>query len=82
MPDYPLPDDYVGAPVDGSPVFIGHYWMTGHPGLQSLKVACVDYSAAKDSPLLCYRWAFRRARTSGPGLRDHFRRDNLLYRNF
>jgi hypothetical protein len=56
VPDHPLPEDYAGAPVDGSPVFIGHYWMTGHPGLQSPKVACVDYSAAKDGPLVAYRW--------------------------
>lgn len=56
VPDHPLPDDYAGAPVEGSPVFIGHYWMTGHPGLQSPKVACVDYSAAKNGPLVAYRW--------------------------
>ena len=43
-------------PVEGSPVFIGHYWMTGHPGLQSPRVACVDYSAAKGGPLVAYRW--------------------------
>lgn len=56
VPDHPLPADYAGAPVEGSPVFVGHYWMTGHPGLQSSKVACVDYSAAKDGPLVAYRW--------------------------
>ena len=26
LPDHPLPADYAGAPVDGPPVFIGHYW--------------------------------------------------------
>jgi hypothetical protein len=51
-----LPTDYAGQPVDGTPVFIGHYWMEGTPQLQSPKVACVDYSAAKDGPLVCYRW--------------------------
>ena len=56
VPDHPLPRDYAGAPVEGAPVFVGHYWMTGHPGLQSAKVACVDYSAAKDGPLVAYRW--------------------------
>ena len=40
----------------GPPVFIGHYWMSGKPELQSPKVACVDYSAAKDGPLVAYRW--------------------------
>ncbi len=56
VPDHPLPEDYAGAPVDGPPVFIGHYWMSGTPGLQSPKVACVDYSAAKSGPLVAYRW--------------------------
>lgn len=56
VPDHSLPADYVGAPVDGSPVFIGHYWMTGRPELQSPKVACVDYSAAMKGPLVAYRW--------------------------
>lgn len=56
VPDDPLPDDYAGVPVEGAPVFVGHYWMSGRPGLQSAKVACVDYSAAKDGPLVAYRW--------------------------
>jgi len=56
VPDHPLPDDYAGAPVTGTPVFIGHYWMSGIPELQSPRVACVDYSAAKDGPLVAYRW--------------------------
>lgn len=56
VPDQPLPADYAGAPVAGAPVFIGHYWMSGTPELQSPKVACVDYSAAKDGPLVAYRW--------------------------
>jgi hypothetical protein len=30
--------------------------MTGHPGLQSPKVACADYSAAKDGPLVACLW--------------------------
>jgi hypothetical protein len=56
VPDHALPADYAGAPVTGAPVFIGHYWMSGRPELQSPKVACVDYSAAKDGPLVAYRW--------------------------
>jgi len=56
VPDHPLPEDYAGAPVTGVPVFIGHYWMSGIPELQSPRVACVDYSAAKDGPLVAYRW--------------------------
>lgn len=38
------------------PVFFGHYWMTGTPELQTSTAACVDYSAAKDGPLVAYRW--------------------------
>lgn len=56
MPELPLPPDYVGAPAQGSPVFVGHYWMEGTPHLVSPTVACVDWSAAKDGPLVAYRW--------------------------
>lgn len=56
VPDLPLPADYAATPIEGTPVFIGHYWMSGAPMLQSAKVACVDYSAAKDGPLVAYRW--------------------------
>ena len=43
-------------PVDGAPVFVGHYWLSGPPVLESLKVACLDWSAARDGPLVAYRW--------------------------
>lgn len=56
VPDVPLPPTYRGPPVQGTPVFVGHYWMSGKPRLQSPKVACVDYSAAKDGLLVAYRW--------------------------
>jgi hypothetical protein len=56
VPDHPLPVDYLGGAVDGTPVFVGHYWMEGLPYLESHKVACVDWSAAKDGPLVAYRW--------------------------
>lgn len=56
VPDHPLPDAFALAPVDGPPVFIGHYWMSGEPGLQSPRVACLDYSAARNGPLVAYRW--------------------------
>jgi len=56
VPEHPLPDDYAGRPVDDVPVFIGHYWMQGVPSLMSPKVACLDWSAAKDGPLVAYRW--------------------------
>jgi hypothetical protein len=56
VPDHPLPHDYGGKSVRGSAVFIGHYWMQGKPKLLSPKVACVDYSAANNGPLVAYRW--------------------------
>jgi hypothetical protein len=56
VPDHPLPAGYVGAPVEGAPVFVGHYWLDGTPEVQSRKVACVDYSAAGRGPLVAYRW--------------------------
>jgi hypothetical protein len=56
MPECDLPPGYLGGPVTGAPVFIGHYWLEGTPHLQSPKVACLDWSAAKDGPLVAYRW--------------------------
>jgi hypothetical protein len=45
------------SPYDNAkPVFFGHYWMTGQPVLQSGSAACVDYSAAKEGPLVAYQW--------------------------
>lgn len=45
------------SPYDNAkPVFFGHYWMTGAPKQQSPTAACVDYSAAKNGPLVAYRW--------------------------
>ncbi len=41
---------------DEKPVFFGHYWQTGIPQPLLPKVACVDYSAGKDGPLVAYRW--------------------------
>lgn len=56
VPDAPLPADFAPGPVDGPPIFVGHYWLTGAPGPQTRRVACLDYSAAKDGPLVAYRW--------------------------
>lgn len=42
---------------DKKPIFIGHYWLTGRPVIQTNKVACVDYSAAINyGKLVAYRW--------------------------
>jgi hypothetical protein len=56
VPDHPLPDHYIHADQHGAPVFVGHYWFNGAPVVQSSKVACLDWSAAKDGPLVAYRW--------------------------
>jgi hypothetical protein len=55
LPDAPLPSGFP-EPVAGAPVFVGHYWMEGRPAPMSAKVACLDWSAAKDGPLVAYRW--------------------------
>jgi hypothetical protein len=57
VPDLALPSAFAPEAITGTPVFIGHYWMTGTPSIQSAKVACLDYSAAKSGPLVAYRWS-------------------------
>lgn len=56
VPEIPLPADLPGGEPEGAPVFVGHYWMKGAPVLQSAKLACLDWSAAKGGPLVAYRW--------------------------
>jgi hypothetical protein len=50
------PDDLVIKRIEGAPVFIGHHWFSGEPKIESTKLACLDWSAAKDGPLVAYRW--------------------------
>lgn len=40
----------------GAPVFIGHHWFSGQPLIESPKLACLDWSAARNGPLVAYRW--------------------------
>lgn len=60
LPDEPAPA-HVSArqyPGDAAPVLFGHYWKTwdGGPGqLEAANAFCLDYSAAVDGPLVCYR---------------------------
>jgi hypothetical protein len=42
--------------VTGSPVFLGHHWFTGHPVIESPKIAVLDWSAAGGGKLVAYRW--------------------------
>jgi hypothetical protein len=56
IPDLPMPAEWAGHPYSGSPVLFGHYWFTGKPEVISPLFACLDYSAARDGPLVAYRW--------------------------
>lgn len=54
--DIQLPAEIVISAIEGSPVFVGHHWFWGHPTIESPKLACLDWSAAKGGPLVGYRW--------------------------
>lgn len=56
LPEVALEMDSRSRYDEVKPVFFGHYWMTGTPQMQTATAACVDYSAAKDGPLVAYRW--------------------------
>ena len=56
LPALPLETDSRAYYDNAKPVFFGHYWMTGEPTVQTPTAACVDYSAARDGPLVAYRW--------------------------
>jgi hypothetical protein len=56
LPDIEIPEHAgIGLP-DTRPVFFGHYWLTGTPGVLAPTAACVDYSAGKGGALVAYRW--------------------------
>lgn len=57
VPDIALPSELALCQIEGAPVFIGHHWFSGQPVIESPKLACLDWSAAKDGPLVGYRWA-------------------------
>ena len=50
------PAELVISEIDGSPIFVGHHWFSGHPAIESSKLACLDWSAAREGPLVAYRW--------------------------
>jgi hypothetical protein len=57
VPDDPLPNGLsLAYGREEPPVFIGHYWQTGHPRPLAGNVACLDYSVAKNGCLVAYRW--------------------------
>lgn len=56
LSDAPLPSSSVIRLDSKSPVFFGHYWMTGEPRLLSLTRTCLDFSVAKGGVLCAYRF--------------------------
>jgi len=56
IPDAPMPTEWMSHPYVGPPVLFGHYWFTGTPTVISPRFACLDYSAARDGPLVAYRF--------------------------
>ncbi len=56
LPDLPIPDNLWPRYDTSKPIFIGHYWMRGNPEPLTSRIACLDYSVAKDGPLVAYRW--------------------------
>jgi hypothetical protein len=57
MPETVLPEVVVPGHDGAAPVFIGHYWLTGDRSPLAPKVASVDYSVARNGPLVAYRWS-------------------------
>ena len=56
VPDIAIPENIKLDQVNGAPIFIGHHWFSGEPGIETPKVACLDWSVAKDGLLVAYRW--------------------------
>ena len=56
IPESVLSKIGIGYPVDGVPVFFGHYWLRGEPRVQTSNVCCLDYSVAKGGSLVAYRF--------------------------
>ena len=56
VPDIEIPHEHRIGPVDGAPILFGHHWFSGDLALETPKVACLDWSAAKGGPLVAYRW--------------------------
>lgn len=62
IPDDPISQETLARiptyPLSAPPVFFGHYSKSPHATLHPERhnVACLDHSAAKDGPLVAYRW--------------------------
>lgn len=51
------PAGLVLSAIEGSPIFVGHHWFSGHPVIESPKLACLDWSSAAGGPQVAYRWS-------------------------
>ena len=56
IPDIALPEGVKLGAVGDVPTFVGHYWLTGTPGVQNATTAVLDFGAAIKGPLVAYRW--------------------------
>ena len=56
VPDIEIPSEHRLGEVEGAPILFGHHWFSGPLELETPKVACLDWSAAKGGPLVAYRW--------------------------
>lgn len=56
LKDMEWPAELVISSIEGAPIFLGHHWFSGHPFIESKKLACLDWSAGKGGPLVAYRW--------------------------
>lgn len=56
VPDIEIPSSLQVGAVGGAPILFGHHWFSGDLALETPKVACLDWSAAKGGPLVAYRW--------------------------
>jgi hypothetical protein len=63
IPATPLPRSSAAMlqpyPEEAPPLFIGHYFKRADSALEPERpnLACLDFSAAKDGPLVAYRWS-------------------------
>lgn len=50
------PTGLVISAMAGLLILVGRHWFTGHLIIESIKLVCLDWSAAKNGPLVAYRW--------------------------
>ncbi|HZW12396.1 MAG TPA: metallophosphoesterase [Noviherbaspirillum sp.] len=71
LPEADIPVHLQLTVPSDKPIFFGHYWLTGDPQVLSPTVACVDYSAGADGPLVAYRWDGEQALSTKHFVQSH-----------